>query len=80
VPEPAPRLVRWTDHAVAKADLLGYSRVDVESAILERHAQRKRNTGAADWLLSVGRLEVAYNHPDGGDELAALVVSLWRRA
>ena len=80
VPVPTPRLVRWTDHAVVKAELLGYSRADIEDAILEGHEGRTRNTGAADWLLTVGRLEVAYNHPDGDDDLAALVVTLWRRA
>jgi hypothetical protein len=34
VPEPDPRLIIWTDHALAKAQLLGISRADVEEAIL----------------------------------------------
>jgi len=52
----------------------------VERVVLEGHARRKRNTGAADWLLSEGRLMIAYNHPHGEDGLTALVVTLWRRA
>ena len=36
--------------------------------------------GRADWLVSEGRLMVAYNHPHGGYALSALVVTLWRRA
>ena len=35
---------------------------------------------AADWLVVSGRLAVAYNHPLEGDELTALVVTLWRRS
>jgi hypothetical protein len=75
----APSLVTWTDHAVVKAELLGATRSDVEDAVLERHSERTRNTGAADWLLVVGRLAIAYNHPDGGDQTTARVVTLWRR-
>jgi hypothetical protein len=60
--------------------LLDVARADVEDAILERHSQRKRNTRAADWLVVVGSLATAYNHPDGGDEPAARVVTLWRTA
>jgi hypothetical protein len=74
-----PTLVVWTDHAVVKADLLGATRTDVEDAVLQRHGERTRNTGAADWLLVVGRLAIAYNHPDGGDQTTARVVTLWRR-
>lgn len=39
---------------------------------------RRSNTEAADWTVQVGRLVVAYNHPDHGDNLAACVVTLWR--
>jgi hypothetical protein len=65
-----PRLVEWTDHAVVKAEMLGVTRI--ERAVLEGHARRTRNTGAADWLVSEGRLMVAYNHPHGDDALSAL--------
>jgi len=41
---------------------------------------RTRNTGAADWMATVGRLVVAYNHPDNNDALTARIVTLWRRA
>ena len=75
-----PRLVEWTDHALVKAELLGVTRADVERAVLDGHTRRTRNTGAADWLVSEGRLMVAYNHPHGEDGLTALVVTLWRRA
>jgi len=74
-----PQVVTWSDHALAKADVLGIARVDVEEALLAGHARRMRNTRAADWLLLAGRLAIAYNHPDGDDELTAHVVTLWRR-
>lgn len=74
-----PKLIRWTDHALVKADLLGFTHADVEAAVLEGHSTRRANTGAADWLVEAGRFVVAYNHPDGDDDLAALVVTLWRR-
>ena len=48
--------------------------------MLEGHRQRTRNTGSADWLTTAGRLAVAYNHPHEGDELVALIVTLWRGA
>jgi hypothetical protein len=58
--------------------MLGIARFDVEDAILGGHDSRVRNARAADWLVQSGRLVVAYNHPDG-DDLTALVVTLWRR-
>jgi hypothetical protein len=79
MPPAEPRIVRWSDHALVKADLLGYAHIDVETAVLEAHASRRANTGAADWLVEAGRLVVAYNHPDGDDEFAAFIVTLWRR-
>lgn len=74
-----PRRIEWTDHALAKAELLGIARADVEDTILSQHERRTRNTGAADWLLVSGRLVTAYDYP-AGDELTALVVTLWRRS
>jgi hypothetical protein len=74
----APTTVLWTDHALVKAQLLGIPGSDVEDAILSGHDGRVRNARAADWLVQSGRLVVAYNHPEG-DDLTALVVTLWRR-
>lgn len=76
--ESGPRLVVWTDHALVKAHLLGIARADAEDAVLTHHSQRKPNTGAADWLVLAGRMAIAYNHP-AGDELTALIVTLWRQ-
>lgn len=73
-----PTTVHWTDHALVKAQLLGISRTDVEHSILNGHDRRIRNARAADWLVRSGRLVVAYNYP-AGDDLTALVVTLWRR-
>ena len=75
-----PVIVEWTAHAHVRADRLGVARSDIEHAIVEGHRRRRSNPRAADWLLNVGRLTVAYNHPDDGDELAARVVTVWRRA
>lgn len=74
-----PRIVTFSDHALAKAQLLGISRADIEQAVLAGHQQRRRNTRSADWLLHKGRLAIAYNHPDRGDDLTAHIVTLWRR-
>jgi hypothetical protein len=77
--ESAPSHVTWSEHALVKAHLFGYARSDVEGLILTGHDRRRRNTGAADWLVVAGRLVVAYTFP-GTDELTAHVVTLWRRA
>jgi hypothetical protein len=75
----APRRVRWTDHALQKAALLGIARIDVEQVVIERHHQRRRNARSADWLLTAGRLVIAYDHPDHADVTTARVITLWRR-
>ncbi|HXG77245.1 MAG TPA: hypothetical protein VNJ53_11800 [Gaiellaceae bacterium] len=74
-----PRIVEWTDHALAKAQLLSIARADVEEAVLTLYERRSRNTGAADWLVESDRLAVAYNYPTR-DEMTALIVTLWRRS
>lgn len=79
MPRGLPHRIVWSDHAVVKAALLGVTRTDVEDAVLEGHDERTRNTGAADWLVVVRRIAIAYNHPDGGDSTTARVVTLWRR-
>ncbi len=76
----SPVVVRWTAHAWARAESLGVTRSDIEDALEEGHGRRRVNPREADWLLDVGRLTVAYNHPYDGDEFAALVVTVWRRA
>jgi hypothetical protein len=80
MPEPEPRIIIWTDHALAKAQFLGISRADVEDTIFNGHGRRTRNTGAADWLVTAGRLAIAYSHPVDGDDLTAIVVTLWRQS
>jgi len=75
-----PKFVRLSHHAIVKAEALGFAPSDLEDAILAEHRRRRRNTGAADWLITVGSFAIAYNHPDRGDELAAFVVTIWRRA
>jgi len=76
---PAPRHVHWTDHALEKAALLGIARTDVEHAVIEQHHRRRRNARSADWLLTAGRLVIAYDHPDHADATRARVITLWRR-
>ncbi len=74
----APVRLDWSDHALAKAELLGLARADVEEAVRSGHARRARNPKSADWLVRFGRHVVAYNHPDGDDPEAARVVTVWR--
>jgi hypothetical protein len=74
-----PTTVRWTLHALDKAQQLGFARRDVESALLDGHRGRRRNKGQARWLVVAGRLAIAYEHPDGEDPLGARIVTVWRR-
>jgi hypothetical protein len=74
-----PVSVRWTRHALDKAQQLGFARHDVEAALLQRHDGRRRNAGQAGWQLVVGRLVIVYDYPDGDDALVARVVTVWRR-
>jgi predicted secreted Zn-dependent protease len=74
-----PISVRWTLHALDKAQKLGFARHDVESVLLERHRERRRNAGEAAWRVVAGRLVIAYEHPDDDGPLAARVVTVWRR-
>jgi hypothetical protein len=74
-----PISVRWTDHALAKAQQIGFTRAGVEALLLDGHQGRRRNDGDAEWRLTVGRLVIAYEHPDGDDQLVARIVTVWRR-
>jgi hypothetical protein len=74
-----PISVTWTHHALDKAQQLGFARVDVESALLDGHRERRRNKGKATWQVIARRLVIAYEHPDGDDPLAARIVTIWRR-
>ena len=73
-----PISVNWTHHALDKAQQLGFSRHDVESAVLDLHHRRRRNSGKAGWLVVSRRIVVAYEHPDGDDPLSARIVTVWR--
>jgi hypothetical protein len=74
-----PISVRWTDHALDKAQQLSFARHDVESVLLDGHRKRRRNKGRAAWQVVAGRLVIAYEHPDGDDPLVARIVTVWRR-
>lgn len=74
-----PRRVRWSDHALEKATLLRITRTDVERVVIEHHHRRRRNARAADWLLTAGRVVIAYDHPDHLDATTARIITLWRR-
>jgi hypothetical protein len=70
---------RWTDHALDKAALLGIARADVEQAVIKQHQRRRHSVRSADWLLTSGRLVIAYDHPDHADTTTARVITLWRQ-
>jgi hypothetical protein len=74
-----PHRVRWTDHALEKATRLGIPPTGVEDGVIEHHHRRRRNARSADWLLTLGRLVIAYDHPDHADTTTARVITLWRR-
>jgi hypothetical protein len=73
----------WTKHAGLRLDQRRLARSDVEEAIRRNHGERKVNEGEADWLVEgitgLGvRIEAIYDHPVGGDETTARIVSVWR--
>jgi len=74
-----PIVVRWTAHALVRADSLGIARRQLEDELLSAHVRRRRNPREADWLVDFGPYRLAYNHPAEGDETVALVVTVWRR-
>jgi hypothetical protein len=48
-------------------------------ALLGGHRERRLNRGEAEWLVTVGRWVIAYEHPDGDDPLVARVMTVWRQ-
>jgi hypothetical protein len=74
-----PISVRWTLHALDKAQKLGFARQNVEAALLSGHRERRRNVGRARWRVAAGRLVIVYEHPDDDDPLVACIVTVWRR-
>jgi hypothetical protein len=74
-----PARLIWTDHAVVKAQVLGFALNDVERALMDNHERRRRNRGPADWRLTVGRLVILYDYPDRGDASVARIITLWRQ-
>jgi hypothetical protein len=71
--------VRWTLHALDKAQQLGFTRTDIETSLLSAHDKRRRNAGSASWMIALGSMVIVYEHPDGSDPLIARVVTVWRR-
>ena len=59
VPPRDPVIIRWTAHALVRAESLGIARSLVEDAVTAEHARRRKNPGAADWVLDVGRYTIA---------------------
>jgi hypothetical protein len=72
-----PHRVAFTDHAADRAERYTVPYTAVADAVLDEHPWRRTNPGAADWQVRRGRLVVAYDCPDAGDETTARVVSLW---
>ena len=72
-----PSRVVFTDHGEDKVRQLNRSLADVADVVLSNHDRRLRNPGKADWIVTGSGLSVVYNWPDGDDQTAARVVSLW---
>jgi hypothetical protein len=78
-----PTVVVWTDHALAKAQLLGIARADVEDAVLADHEKRTRNLPRCGLAAAVrvprDRLQLPsrrLSDSSGRDPLAPSVASL----
>lgn len=76
---PAPSAIRWTDHASAKAWLLGVAHTDVEDTVVAHHAERIRNHRAGDWKVLSRGIAIIYDHPDHDDATTARIITLWRQ-
>lgn len=71
--------MRWTLHALAKAERLGYMLERVERTVLERHAERRRHPGSGGWRVTDGKLIIVYAYRDHADRARARIITLWRR-
>jgi hypothetical protein len=69
--------VVFTDHAAERASRYGLAYRDIADAILERHEQRRTNTGAGDRLVRQANLVVVHDWPDDADETTARVITTW---
>jgi hypothetical protein len=72
-----PSSVRWTLHALDKAQQLGFARQTSSRRFWSGTA--RRNVGRVQWRVAAGRLVIAYEHPDDDDPLVARIVTVWRR-
>jgi len=72
-----PTRVVFTAHGEEKAHRFSRSLDAIANLVLTNHERRQRNPGEADWVVTGGGLVIVYNWPDGDDETAARVVSLW---
>ena len=72
-----PHRVVFTDHAVDRAERYGITYSEASDVVLDGHARRLRNPGAAEWQVRGRGLVVVYDWPDAGDDATARVVSLW---
>jgi hypothetical protein len=73
----------WTVHAEDRLRQRRLNATDVEQAIKDRHSEREVNDGRAEWLVSGETgdgtaFEAIYDHPQGDDEAAVRIVSVWR--
>jgi hypothetical protein len=76
--ESAPAIVAFTRHAERRAVERGLDLRVIAELLLSRHDQRRRNAGQAAWLIRAAGMRIAYNWPNDGDLMTALVVSVWR--
>jgi hypothetical protein len=72
----------WTTHAEDRRIQRLLDRSEMERAVRSGHADRRINAGEADWridgLLADGRhFAVVYNHPNGNDDAAVVILSVW---
>lgn len=73
----SPAIVRFTSHAERRILERRLDLHAIADLLLWHHDRRRRNPGAADWLVRAGGVAIAYNWPDGEDDATALVISAW---
>jgi hypothetical protein len=74
-----PTWIELASHLELRCAKRGISVEEIERVIVERHHQRRKNPGLADWRVATSRLVVLYDWPIGGDPTRALVRTAWRR-
>jgi hypothetical protein len=75
--------IEWSEHASTALKKLGLREFDVEQRMKAHRRWRRNKSGDGDWRIVIDLasfphpLEVVFDHPVGGDDHMAKVVTVW---